>query len=86
MSKMTHFENENESNESTYNDQIALWWKFHLKMEIRLKTIVNITINRYELYKIKEYTMSMVNIDFCILNKVKQVNVIRESSLKESAS
>ena len=28
-----------------------------------------ITINTYELYRIKEYKICMVNIDFCIDNK-----------------
>ena len=39
--------------------------KYHLKMDIWVKTIVNITINTCELYTIKEYKIFMVNIDFC---------------------
>ena len=38
-------------------------------MEIWAKPIVNITINKYELYKIKEYNIFMVYIDFCIHDK-----------------
>ena len=33
-------------------------------MEILVKTIENITTNMYELYKITEYKVFMVNIDF----------------------
>ena len=30
-------------------------WMFHLKMEMWLKAMENISINKYELYRIKEY-------------------------------
>ena len=39
------------------------------KMEMWMKTVVNITINMCELYKIKEYNVVMVSIDFYIHNK-----------------
>ena len=42
---------------------------FHLKMEMLVKTIVNITNNKYELSKIKEYTIFMSNIYVCMHNK-----------------
>ena len=42
-------------------------------MEIWVKATVNITINKYKLYKTKEYKIFMVAtcIDFCISNKNK---------------
>ena len=39
----------------------------HFKMEIYVEKMV--TINKYELYKIKEYKICMVNIDLWIHNK-----------------
>ena len=40
-------------------------------MKIWVKPTVNITINKYEFYKTKEYEILMVTIDFCIHNKKK---------------
>ena len=45
-------------------------------MEIYIKTVTNITINKYVLYKIKECKIVMVNI-VCTINKVGWVIVIR---------
>ena len=41
---------------------------FHVRMEILGKT-VSVAINECDLYKIKEYKIFMVNIDFCTHNK-----------------
>ena len=42
---------------------------FHLKMEIWVKTIIHIIINTCELYRMKEYKIVMVDIDFCVDKK-----------------
>ena len=51
---------------------------FHRKVAIWVQTIANITVNKYQLYQIKEYQLFMVNIDFCIHNKHSEMgNVIK---------
>ena len=42
---------------------------FHLNMEIWMNTILHITINKSELYKIKECKICVVNIDLYLHNK-----------------
>ena len=42
---------------------------FYLRIEVFMKTIVNIAINKNELYKIRERKICMVKIYFTIQNK-----------------
>ena len=55
-------------------------------MEMWVKTIVNCIINMYELYKIKEYKIFMVNIDFCIQNKQSELGYCDKNHVHQFAS